>query len=138
MLLCCSVLDEDENEQLQTVARQAPAPRYARLGKRQVSPSAADDDDADHPLTLSQRAVPTNFRFAGIGKRRVSLAYKAAGLGKRGPDSWDDPVYDDYARPESDKRRVSTAMRYAGIGKRRQSRIDAAVRYAGIGPGDMP
>jgi len=88
-------------------------------------------------LTLTRRAaVPTNFRFAGLGKRRVSLAYKAAGLGKRLRDN--DWGYEPENRLHSDaefapemKRRVSTAMRYAGIGKR--SRVDAATRYLGIG-----
>lgn len=87
-------------------------------------------------MTLSRRAVPTNFRFAGLGKRRVSLAYKAAGLGKRLSDNdWGyEPqkrLHSDVFAPEMDKRRVSTAMRYAGIGKR--SRVDAGTRYLAMG-----
>jgi len=87
--------------------------------------------------------VPANFQFAGLGKRRVSLAYKAAGLGKRAGD-WTGDYWQDGPEPEVDryggepafdeaaKRRVSTAMRYAGIGKRQRGRDDAGTRYAGV------
>jgi len=85
-LFCCSGSDENEGEdQLRRVRESPPrraAPRYARLGKRLASTDDDEDPDQDDRLTLSHRAVPTNFRFAGLGKRRVSLAYKAAGLGK--------------------------------------------------------
>lgn len=154
-VFCCSASDASEAEQLDAAAppsRRAAAPRYARLGR-----GPADDDDEEYHLRLSKRAVPTNFRFAGLGKRKVSLAYKAAGLGKRTDDSSDweydidrrvygarpeadigghvtyiEPVLDDYtdARPETDKRRVSTAMRYAGLGKRQHGR---GMRYMGVG-----
>ena len=121
-------------------SRRAPAPRYARLGRRPASPHVDDDDENN--LKALKRAVPTNFRFAGLGKRKVSLAYKAAGLGKRvGSNSrfvydtenrqhggrpeadavyvkYNDPVFDDYSESRPEKRRVSTAMRYAGLGKR--------------------
>ena len=154
----CSGSDENEGEGedvVESPSRRSSAPRYARLGKRSASP-AADDivDHEEHRLTLSRRAVPTNFRFAGLGKRRVSLAYKAAGLGKRadetdywsyggrpepeiGRTSYVEPAaFDDYIEygPEAVKRRVSTAMRYAGLGKRQQrSRVDAGMRYMGVG-----
>ena len=138
--------DDKETGQLQvgeTPSRRSPAPRYARLGKRPVSPYV--DDDENDRLTLLRRAVPTNFRFAGLGKRRVSLAYKAAGLGKRDDDwayetgvgrpeaeidQYGDPVFEE--GPEAAKRRVSTAMRYAGLGKRQQRRVDAGMRYMGL------
>ena len=139
---CCRLgSDEKESDQLQVVespSRRSTGPRYARLGKRQGALTAGRDNEDDR-LTMSHRAVPANFRFAGLGKRRVSLAYKAAGLGKRDGDNWtydtgvrpemeishtlyDDPVYDNFVefRPKAEKRRVSMAMRYAGIGKRQR------------------
>ena len=150
--------DEDEGEHQQTVvdspSRRVPPPSFARLGKRSVSTSDDDNDEDGNQLKLVHRAVPTNFRFAGLGKRRVSLAYKAAGLGKRADDrgEWalyeaenrlrgggrpeaeirhgEEPVVDDFAE---EKRAVSTAMRYAGIGKRQRSRVDAGMRYRGFG-----
>jgi len=129
----------------ESLSRRSSGPRYARLVKRPSPPSADDEDDR---LTMSQRAVPTNFRFAGLGKRRVSLAYKAAGLGKRASDNgvwdfqtenrpeeeighniYDEPVFGNYAdlKPEL-KRRVSTAMRYAGLGKRHRGLLDADMK----------
>jgi len=142
-VVCCrSASDENGDVRLLVGApssRRSPAPRYARLGRRPVSSRV---DDEENNLKALKRAVPTNFRFAGLGKRKVSLAYKAAGLGKRvGSNSrfvydaenrlhggrpeadtvyvkYNDPVFDDNSEWRSEKRRVSTAMRYAGLGKR--------------------
>lgn len=69
------------------------AHRWAGIGKRAASP-AADQNAVDTAvqaalqdldrLPIAERAMPGNFRYAGLGKRRVgNMAMRYGGIGKR-------------------------------------------------------